>query len=132
MEIITTTLYKSRDGFYEFKTQKECEEYEEMLDNIKFFRVAYHPNLETDGHYQRERWFGVNINDMEEAYNIVFGYMLKSLDVYDYINPYFDTFIPYFVVNSCTREQFFNATKDNDNSKTVLVDKNINIGDSED
>lgn len=125
MEILTTTIYKSRDGFYEFKTQKECEEYEKMLDNIKYFRVAYHPNLEKDGHYERMWWFGVNLRDMDEAYNIVFGYMLYNMEDHNYINPYLDTFIPYFIINECTREQFFNATEDTNTSKTALIDEHI-------
>ena len=125
MEILTTTIYKSRDGFYEFKTQKECEEYEKMLDNIKYFRVAYHPSLNKDGHYERMWYFGVNLKDMQEAYNVVFGYMLHSMDMYNYMNPYKGTFIPYFVIHECSREQFFNATEDENTNKTALIDENI-------
>lgn len=125
MEILTTTIYKSKDGFYEFKTQKECEEYEKMLDNIKYYRVAYHPNLKKDGHYERMWYFGVNIKDMQEAYNVVFGYMLYAMDMFNYMNPYLDTFVPYFVIHECSREQFFNAEEDANTNKTALVDENM-------
>lgn len=125
MEILTTTIYKSRDGFYEFKTQKECEEYERMLDTIQYFRVAYHPDLKYDGHYQKQWYVAVNLKDMEVAYDVVFGYMLLMVCADDYIHTYLDTFIPEFIVNKCTREQFFNATEDYNTNKTALVDENL-------
>lgn len=119
------TIYRSKDGFYEFRTQNECMEYERILDNIKYYRVAYHPDLRKDGHYEREWWFGVNLRDMDEAYNVVLGYMLYAMHDYSYMNPYHDTFIPYFVIHECTRNQFFNATEDTYTNKTALIDEHI-------